>query len=301
MKSPAHWHILGAGAMGCMLAHRLSVAGQSVSLLHHGQSSEPRHLVLGEQRSQLTAHSLYKLAPGSIQRLILTTKAGQLATALELALPGLAADAVVLTTANGLGFAAALTPHLAGAPLHRAVSTAAAYRDDGGTVHIVSIGQTRLGTPAQEQSAPTWFRDSLGKLDDWIWERNIEAAIGEKFSLNCAINALTAVRRCRNGELLENGEAGAELAALCGECEPALRALGLWQRRESLLAAAVAVCRSTAANRSSMLQDVLAGRPTEIAFLNGELLHRAGPLGLPMHNNRALLAALNAQAPEPRS
>ena len=54
------------------------------------------------------------------------------------------------------------------------------------------------------------------------------------------------------------------------------------------------VCRSPAGNRSSQLQDLLAGRPTEIAFLNAELLRRARPLGLRLERNRALLAALDA-------
>jgi 2-dehydropantoate 2-reductase len=50
-----------------------------------------------------------------------------------------------------------------------------------------------------------------------------------------------------------------------------------------------------------MLQDVLAGRPTEIAFLNGELLRRAESLGLSMPNNRMLVAALDATARRPGS
>jgi 2-dehydropantoate 2-reductase len=293
-----HWHVLGAGAMGCMLAHRLQGSGQDATLLHHRRGRERRQLIAGEQRLQLNALPLQDLAPGSIRYLVLTTKAGTLVTALEAALPHLAAGAVVLTTANGLGFETALTRLRAG-PVHRAVSTAAAYRDDRGAVHIVSTGQTRLGTPGRNEAAPNWFVDSLARLDGWSWERDIEIAIGEKFSLNCVINALTAVRRCRNGELLQDDAADAELTALCAECEPVLRSLKLWQRPDSLLSAAVAVCRSTAGNQSSMLQDVLAGRPTEIAFLNGELLRRAKSLGLSMPNNRMLVAALDATARRP--
>ena len=140
---------------------------------------------------------------------------------------------------------------------------------------------------------PVWFTDSFGLLGDWTWVGDIEAALGEKFSLNCVINALTATLRCRNGELLHGDVAGEELAALCAESEPALRALHLWPDSRPLVEAAAAVCRSTALNQSSMLQDVLMGRTTEIDFLNGELLRRAATLGLSLPKNRELLDALS--------
>lgn len=292
MSNRERWHVLGAGAMGCMLAQRLAAGGQAVTLLHHRQRRESRQLISDGEMLTLRAEPLGGVPRLSIRRLLLTTKAGQLAAAVDAAAPFLATDAVLLTTANGLGFEAAVARRLPGLPLHRAVSTAAAYRDDSGVVHAVATGQTRVGTPGGEADAPSWFRDSLADLKGWNWEPDIATALGEKFAVNCVINALTAVHRCRNGDLLVGDTAGAELAALCAESEPALRGLGLWQQNRPLLSIAVDICRSTAQNQSSMLQDVLADRPTEIDYLNGELLRRAEPLGLALPRNRALVAAL---------
>jgi 2-dehydropantoate 2-reductase len=54
------------------------------------------------------------------------------------------------------------------------------------------------------------------------------------------------------------------------------------------------VCIATAANRSSMLQDVLAGRPTEIEALNAQVASRGAALGVPTPVNRVLTQLLRA-------
>jgi len=54
------------------------------------------------------------------------------------------------------------------------------------------------------------------------------------------------------------------------------------------------VCAATAANLSSMLQDVLAGRETEIAALNGEVAARGARLGVPTPVNSLLTRLVQA-------
>ncbi|EAQ99059.1 ketopantoate reductase family protein [Congregibacter litoralis] len=287
-----HWHILGAGAIGSFVAYRMHLHQRSYSLLHHHQDVEERVVVDGEVETALVAEPLHSLKRGSIEHLLLTTKAGQLLDALNLALPYLSPGAIIACTANGLGFEEAMRGGLSGRMLYRAISTAGAYRDAQNRVHIASLGRIRMGAADGSTEAPHWFCDSLEPLEEWRWEGDIARAIAEKFSINCVINPLTAQLRCHNGELLQGDTPGPDLVALCRESEPALRALGLWSGDPALLDTAVEICRQTALNRSSMLQDVIAGRPTEIAYLNGELLRRAEPLGLELPINHALVNAL---------
>jgi 2-dehydropantoate 2-reductase len=54
------------------------------------------------------------------------------------------------------------------------------------------------------------------------------------------------------------------------------------------------VCRATAANISSMLQDVRAGRPTEIEAINGALIRKAAELGLATPVNTELVRQIKA-------
>lgn len=288
-----HWHILGAGAMGSLIAYRMNLHQRPCTLLHHHRASGKQVIIDGQWSRTVAVEPLNSLSASSIDHLLLTTKAGQLVDALRLSLPYLSPGAIIACTANGLGFEDALEGLLSGRVLHRAISTAGAYRDAQNRVHIASLGLIRMGSPNGRKEAPRWFCDSFETLEEWQWEGAIQRAIAEKFAINCVINPLTAHLRCRNGELLIDDVPGPDLTALCRESESALRALGLWSDSRDLLGSAAEVCRQTAENHSSMLQDVLTGRPTEITFLNGELLRRAQLLGLELPINHALVNALS--------
>lgn len=288
----ARWHLLGAGSIGTALAYRLVQAGVDCTLLSH-RGKESRRLRVDGHCEELVARPLAGVRGGSIRRLLLTTKAGRIADALRAAEGRLAADAIILTTANGLGFSTAWRTRHGVLPVYRAVSTAAAYRDEQGQVVLAAIGETQCGPDSGTMAEPSWFTDSLARLRDWQWRSDMARPIYRKFAVNCVINPLTALRRCRNGDLLATPEARGELAALCAEVEGALIALDLWAPRDSLLEIVTAVCTSTAGNRSSMLQDVLAGRPTEIEYLSGELLRRARGRGLLLPLTAVLHARLS--------
>jgi 2-dehydropantoate 2-reductase len=48
------------------------------------------------------------------------------------------------------------------------------------------------------------------------------------------------------------------------------------------------VCKATGSNVSSMLQDVLNGKRTEIDFINGAIVRQAKALGIPTPINEVL-------------
>ena len=107
--------------------------------------------------------------------------------------------------------------------------------------------------------------------------------------INCAINPLTAIHRCRNGELLDKDEWRQQAEMVCAELAAVSRARGQAELAETIRNQAFAVMRSTAANQSSMLRDVLHGRATEIDYITGYLCREAERLGIPCPANQQLL------------
>ena len=107
---------------------------------------------------------------------------------------------------------------------------------------------------------------------------DIEAVLWEKLVINAGINPLTALLRVLNGALLQLPEAWEVAVAAAQEVQAVARATGLSLSGDPA-SRLRQVCTDTAANRSSMLQDILAGRPTEIEALNAQVSSRGRALG----------------------
>lgn len=158
------------------------------------------------------------------------------------------------------------------------VTTAAAYRE-GKRVVPVATGSTLL---------PPGFETLAKYLRKAGFEarvaRDIRSARLRKLLANVCLNPVTALFRVRNGALREAPYA-ILAEALAGEATPVLRAEGLAVTQREALRRVMEVARTTARNRSSMLQDLLAGRRTENDQLTGALLRlaRKHGLGVPTH------------------
>ena len=99
------------------------------------------------------------------------------------------------------------------------------------------------------------------------WKKVLE----EKLLVNACINPLTALLHVKNGELISNSSY--EYMMKCA-FEEAISILGMFDK-EGLWAHVVSICQKTAANQSSMLQDIVKGRQTERKAIVGYLLKKA--------------------------
>jgi 2-dehydropantoate 2-reductase len=148
------------------------------------------------------------------------------------------------------------------------VTTAAAYRE-GKRVVAVTTGTTLL-PPGFEILAKHLRRAGF----DARVAADIRAARLRKLLANVCLNPVTALFGVLNGELRKPPYA-VFASALAREAAPVLAAEGLRLTPAEAIARVMAVARATARNRSSMLQDVLAGRRTENEHLTGALLRLA--------------------------
>ncbi|WEW57527.1 2-dehydropantoate 2-reductase (Ketopantoate reductase) (KPA reductase) (KPR) [Emydomyces testavorans] len=126
----------------------------------------------------------------------------------------------------------------------------------------------------------------------------------EKLAINCVINPLTALNDCQNGDLLYNYNLSRVQRLLLIEISAVIRALpdlqhipGIMARfsPERLRTLAVSVMHKTAANTSSMLQDMRMGKETEIEYINGYIVRRGEELGIKCALNYMLVQLVLAK------
>jgi 2-dehydropantoate 2-reductase len=123
---------------------------------------------------------------------------------------------------------------------------------------------------------------------------NADSLVWGKLVVSAAINPLTALLRVPNGELLERPAARRRMAGLAQETAAVAAALGIRLPFDDPAAAAEEVARQTAGNRSSMLQDVERGAPTEIDAICGAVVRLGESAGVATPLNRRIWRQVKA-------
>lgn len=296
-----HIVIVGPGALGGLLAATICMGNNGsarLSLLdyNHHRAEEITRLGLrydrdGEQqRFDIEAIS----NPNEIKDvdiIFLCVKSYDVEKCLHYCTPLLKPDCLVIFMQNGIGHLdheRHLGPAL---PVFGTTTEGSTCRGPGHIYHA-GIGTTYLGF--QHPSTPEnnhrleHVRTILqaGRMNVLLTE-SIHNKIWAKLFINVGINALTVINDCKNGVLLEIPEAMQQMRQAIAEAQRVAEAAGIeisasWHD-------ALAVCRTTADNISSMLQDVRKKRKTEIDAINGEIARLAEQFGLPAPVNVELV------------
>lgn len=280
------WHLLGVGSMGTLAAARLLDAGIALHAIPHTPATHLSRTLHRHGQPPLTI-TLPCWSGEPISTLLVTVKAIDTARALLPLLPHLQHDATLVMMQNGMGA-------LDGIPLPatvrciHAITTDGAWRD-ADQVTVAAENSTLMGDGCA--TAPDWFAALQPHWHDLRWIKDIERARWHKLAINAVINPLTALLRCRNGELLDNGERETMMATLAREMD-LLAGTQFPDWDNDTLARCRAVAQQTAGNTSSMLADVLAGRRTEIDFINGYVVRVARTRNLSLHAHENILQQL---------
>lgn len=215
--------------------------------------------------------------------LLVTLKAWQVSEAVKNLQFILGENCPILLLHNGMGTLDELKSLQQ--PLLRGITTHAAKRDSTVIVHVAS-GITHIGPASPAGAELSELAEVLQQaLPDVAWHNNVASVAWQKLAVNCVINPLTVQYDCTNGELLNHCE---EVAALCEEVASVMEREGQHTSREGLLDYVHEVINTTAANTSSMLQDIRAQRRTEIDYITGYVIRRARAQGLSTPENSRL-------------
>ena len=269
--------IIGPGALGLAFASRLAKHFPTAVIAR----SDARARALRE--GVRVGRGIFRpdaFGPGALPRadwVIVLVKAFDTAPALRLA--ARLRPRAVLSLQNGL---------IEGVP--QGVTTAAAYRE-GQRVVPVAAGETLL-PPGFAPLARRLRRAGLAARVS----RDIDAARYRKLLANVCINPVTALYGVRNGAMRRPPH-DSLVARLAREAAAVLAAEGLKIGPDEAVARVMRVAAATARNRSSMLQDVLAGRRTEIEQLTGALLRLARRRRIPVPTHRAVYRLVRSLRP----
>lgn len=284
--------IVGTGALATLFAARLGAAGHAVAMLGGWQEGlqalreNGARLVDADGREQAcpvfatddpadcrgARHALALVKAWQTER-----AAGQLADCL-------AGDGLALTLQNGLGNRETLGLSLGLPRVALGVTTAGAtllgpgLARAGGEGVISLEAHPRLGALEAALTGAGFEVQVVTDAESLLWG---------KLVINAAINPLTALLRVPNGELLRRPAARDLMQALAQEAAAVALAQGVCLPFADAAAAAEEVARKTAANHSSMLQDVRRGAPTEIDAICGAIARAGERLGVPTPYNRA--------------
>jgi 2-dehydropantoate 2-reductase len=296
--------IVGPGALGCLLAALFWEAGEDVTLVDYQADRAARLL-----KSGILVHTLeggqrlikvpVALAPevGPCDLTIVAVKAYQTKTAAP-ALPTLMSQGgLAFTLQNGLGNLEEMAKVVGPERLLAGVGLLGVTRQAEGRIILAGRGAIFIGVPSGSQVSGAEVAvvvDLFRKAGLECHAReDIAAALWEKLVINVGINPLTALLRVPNGALLKLPPAWEVAVAAAAEAQAVAVATGLTLSGEPE-ARLRQVCTATAANHSSMLQDILAGRPTEIEALNAQVVIRGRALGLATPVNDLLTRLLKA-------
>lgn len=266
--------IVGTGALATLFAARLTQAGHRVTMLGTWKEGIDALRKNGarlidvsgnEHQFEVRATADPREYSGAKHALVLV-KAWQTERAAGQLKESLADNGLAVTLQNGLGNYEMLTRSLGLNRVALGSSTTGATLLGPGLVKaggegIISIERNPALGPIEAALRSANFNVHI--VED------AQSLVWGKLVINAAINPLTALLRVTNGELLNRPSAREMMGVLACEAAQVAKAEKIDLPFSDPVAAAEDVARKTAANRSSMLQDVFRNAPTEIDAICG--------------------------------
>lgn len=297
-NGPLRMAIVGPGSQGLLWAAYLQPCYHVCLVGRLGMLPFDRYFRLTEPEGRERSLQLPCRPPDNLpwppDLVIFTTKIQNLAPALRGLIPAIPPQTPLLFFQNGLGPQLDLAGKNPNRPILAASTTEGAYRPQPDGVVHAGRGETWLG--GLTEPGKRWETRMKAILARSGMETDIapdiEQRLWHKLAVNAGINPFTALLSCRNGEILANAEFNNRLPDLCAEFVAVAAAHGRAFNAQDLAADIRRVAGNTAANQSSMLQDILAGKATEIDHINGFIARDGERLGIPTPVNRALTLAV---------
>jgi 2-dehydropantoate 2-reductase len=291
--------IVGTGALATMFAARLSASGADVTVLGTwldalAALNRDGALLLLPDGGRMISRVRATQDPAECSNAglaLVLVKAWQTERAARQLAQCLALNGLALTLQNGLGNREILAEVLGLERIMLGITTTGATLLAPGAARMGGEGLISLelhprGAEIRDLLTHAGFQNEVAP--------DAESLVWGKLVVNAAINPLTALLSVPNGAILERPEARALAAALANETAAVALSLGVCLPFMNPVSAVEDVLRATAANRSSMFQDVLRGAPTEIDAICGAVVRAGESRGVPTPLNWTMWQLVSA-------
>jgi len=290
--------IVGPGAMGCLFAAYLAKGKEEIWLLDKQKERSDKinqkgiaiEGVSGNWQAEVKATADAKDI-GQADLVIICVKSYNTKEAVMCVKAAVGENTQLLTLQNGIGNIELISEVVGADKVVAGVTNLGATLLETGRIRHAGRGETVLGRidgkiPVEMRAIREIF-NKVG-LEARI-SRDIKGLLWSKLIINAGINALTAVTRLNNGRLIEFEGTRRILREAVAEAVKIAKRKRIKIIYDDPLAKVEAVCEATAINISSMLQDVLKKKHTEIDFINGVIVRQGQELGIPVPVNSLLV------------
>ena len=295
--------VVGSGSIGSLYGAYLStVEGNEVVLVGrnpHVAAIRTNGLliqgIMGERKFNLDAvEDASEIDEADL--ILLTTKTYDTISAIKTAKHLIDKGAYVMLIQNGLGTEERVAEELNTTRVLRATTCMGALRIGPGIVEATGCGLTELGSRYPENYAYvlelTEMLRSCGF--DVRSSENIEGVVWTKTLVNVGINPVGALTGFKNGEVYSNPKLRGLVIRLVEEAVEIVKALGIELTTEDPVRYALGTAKATGDNINSMLQDIQAGKRTEIDSITGEVIRLGKELGIETPSNETVYALVKA-------
>lgn len=290
--------IVGPGAIGCLFAAYLTKSKEEIWLLdkHKERAAKINESGISVEGSSGNWSGKPKATScptdiGVVDLVLLCVKSFHTKVVIEQIKPLLGPETKILTLQNGIGNVEIIAELVGEDRVIAGVTNEGATLLEVGKIRHAGRGETIIGTidgktPVQIRSIREVF-NKVGLVCKMT--RDIKSLLWSKLIINVGVNALSAITRLPNGKLIEYEGTKRILRDAVTEAARIAKRKRIKLIFDDPLAKVEAVCEGTQNNLSSMLQDVLKKKRTEVDFINGVIVRLAQELGIAVPTNKFLL------------
>ena len=291
--------IVGAGAMGGLYAWHFAYAGLPVILVARGDRARrlaDQGVVVNGERVVASVHDAAE-APGAaepepVDLVLVAVKHHELAAALDDVARLVGPRTLFLSVLNGLDSEEVITARFGAEHVLMCVALAMDAMRVGNEVSFGQAGRLAFGE-ADNTVVSDRVRSVQSALDRarlaWETPPDMRRTMWWKFMVNVGINQASAVLRAPYGAFQPDGDARSLMVALVEEVVAVSRAEGVGLDEGDVQRWYAVLAGQPAAAKTSMHQDVEAGRRTEVDIFAGRVVALGARHGIATPYNQAML------------